>query len=280
MAGYKDYVQNGRRHLHAQRGEVRTDMGENMEIAAEKIPFFTIITPCFNSEKTIGKTIESVLSQTMDNFEYIIVDGASTDGTLSVIENYRPLFEEKKIALQVISEKDNGIYDAMNKGIFAARGKFVGIINSDDYYEPIALGTVKEEYEKMPFEICFANLRIFDEKGSFIKKAKLGKRFKKRYWNHPTMFVSREIYQKRVYRNETLFDDLDFMLWALKFGCKVKTIDKVLANFRLGGASSERSLKKSFARIKLANRIYKQNGFKGYGFENAAIEIIKYIKTR
>lgn len=102
----------------------------------------SVITPCFNSEKTIQKTLESVLNQTYNNYEYIIIDGKSTDKTLQIIEKYKPLFGEK---IQVYSEPDKGIYDAMNKGIMKASGDIIGIVNSDDYYELDALENMVNE---------------------------------------------------------------------------------------------------------------------------------------
>ena len=92
----------------------------------------SIITVCYNSEKTIERTIKSVLNQTYQDYEYIIVDGASTDKTLDIIKRYEPEFEGK---MRWISEQDNGIYYAMNKGIGMAKGKLIGMINIDDYYD-------------------------------------------------------------------------------------------------------------------------------------------------
>ena len=86
---------------------------------------FSIITPCYNSEKTIERTLQSVQSQTYQNYEYIIIDGGSVDGTLSIVEAYKSKFNGK---MRVISEKDDGIYDAMNKGIRMAQGKLLGIV--------------------------------------------------------------------------------------------------------------------------------------------------------
>ncbi len=110
---------------------------------------FSIITVCYNSEKTIERTIKSVLNQTESNYEYIIVDGGSTDKTLDIVKNYEDAFNGR---LKYISEKDNGIYDAMNKGIGMAKGELIGLINSDDYYELDALENIKKEYEKLEDE--------------------------------------------------------------------------------------------------------------------------------
>lgn len=89
------------------------------------------ITITFNSGKHIEDTIRSVLSQTYQNFEYLIIDGGSTDGTLDIVRRYEPLFDGR---MRWISEKDNGLYDALNKGIRMATGKVVGIIHSDDFF--------------------------------------------------------------------------------------------------------------------------------------------------
>ncbi len=108
-------------------------------------PKISIITPCLNSEKTIRDTMESVLHQTYKNIEYIIVDGGSEDRTLEIIHEYEHLFNGR---LKYISEKDNGIYDAMNKGIRQSKGKLIGIIGSDDYYETDAVEKVAAHMTK------------------------------------------------------------------------------------------------------------------------------------
>ena len=107
----------------------------------------SIITVCYNSEKTIKNTIDSVLSQTYKNYEYIIIDGKSTDNTVNLIKKYQKKFDNK---LKYISEKDNGIYDAMNKGVLRAIGGIIGIVNSDDWLEPKALDIVAEIANKAP----------------------------------------------------------------------------------------------------------------------------------
>ena len=96
-------------------------------------PLISIITVSYNAVKTIEDTITSVLNQTYSNIEYIIIDGASTDGTLEVIKKY-----QDDISI-IVSEPDKGIYDAMNKGIERANGELIGIINADDWYEANAV---------------------------------------------------------------------------------------------------------------------------------------------
>ena len=108
----------------------------------------SIVTVTYNSEETLGATMESVLGQTCTEIEYLIVDGASTDGTVAVAESYRERMERKGIRLRIVSEKDRGIYDAMNKGIRMATGDVIGILNSDDWYEPDAVETVLTEFGK------------------------------------------------------------------------------------------------------------------------------------
>jgi glycosyltransferase involved in cell wall biosynthesis len=108
----------------------------------------SIITVNYNGAETLKKAIESVLEQTYDNVEYIIIDGKSDDNSIKIIASYQDLFRKKGYIYKYISEKDNGIYDAMNKGLKIATGDIIGILNSDDWYEVDAL------------EICLVYNRI------------------------------------------------------------------------------------------------------------------------
>ena len=110
----------------------------------------TVITPCYNSEKTIRRTIESVLNQTYKDIEYLIIDGASTDKTVEIAKSYEAAFEGR---MHIYSEKDEGIYYAMNKGIGLAKGEIIGIVNSDDYYEPEAVAKIAEKRTGSPYQI-------------------------------------------------------------------------------------------------------------------------------
>lgn len=237
----------------------------------------SIITVSFNSEKTIDETINSVLEQDYENFDYIIIDGNSTDNTVKISESYKDKFAARGIDFKIISEKDNGIYDAMNKGIKMTDGEIIGIINSDDYYQPGALSKVADFYEKEKFDLMYADLRIFGNGKEYIKHAKLDKKFTTRHWNHPTTFVTRKVYQHHLYADESIYDDLDFMLKVRAAGFRICVLNEVLASFRLGGVSNKKKFAFCRSRIKLRNSIYKRNGCKGYRLDNFIIEFGKYL---
>ena len=111
-----------------------------------KLPKITIITVCYNSEKTIKDTLDSVLKQSFVDYEHLIIDGKSKDNTLKIIKDYEMKYDGK---LRVISEKDKGIYDAMNKGIKNAKGNIIGILNSDDIFaDKDVLHKIYEAFER------------------------------------------------------------------------------------------------------------------------------------
>lgn len=244
-------------------------------------PKISIITVSFNGASTIAETIEHVLNQSYDNYDYTIIDGASSDNTVEIAQSYKDKFSEKGISYEIVSEKDNGIYDAMNKGIALTNGDIVGIINSDDYYNDDALEKVAKFYADTSFDAMYSDLRIFGNGKDFIKKAKLDKKkFTTRHWNHPTMFVTRRVYNDIKYACQSNNDDLNFILSIRNKGYKIAVLNEVLANFRLGGVSNKKQ-KRSFsdfrAKLKLRNQIYKQNGCKGYKLDNFLTEFVKYI---
>ncbi len=198
----------------------------------------SIVTACYNSEKTIAKTMDSLLAQTYQNFEYIIIDGASSDGTLAVIEQYRAAFGAR---LTVISEKDKGIYDAMNKGIAMAKGTLVGMINSDDWYEADALAQVVQAYEGQTHCVLYGMLRQWNKGKLYSVHYHSHEFIHDRMIPHPTCFVTNETYQtlgmySLEYRSAA---DYDFML-TLTANPTVSFVPifAVLANFDMGGISS------------------------------------------
>lgn len=240
----------------------------------------SVITICFNSEAVIAKTIESVLNQTYKEIEYLIVDGDSKDKTVEIAESYRERLEAEGIEYKVISEPDNGIYDAMNKGIRNATGELVGIINSGDYYEPEMIETAVSEYEKEPFDIFYADINLIKENGTVIvKHSKMDKLPTSRHWNHPTMVVKRAYYEEiGTYKCEGIHDDFEFLLRARKKNAKIRIVSKVLANFLTGGASNAKTFKKCKQRCKDRFHAYRVNGYGIWSlFECVAIEVAKFI---
>lgn len=111
-------------------------------IIEKKNPLVSIITVCLNSEKTIERSIQSIINQSYKNIEFIIIDGSSSDKTLEIIDKYK-----EKISIK-ISEKDSGIYDAFNKGLNICNGDLIGFVNSDDYLMPDALKILVRYYQK------------------------------------------------------------------------------------------------------------------------------------
>lgn len=220
------------------------------------LPKASIVTVCFNSEKTIRYTIESIINQTYKNIEYIIVDGGSTDGTVNIIKEYEPYIDKW------VSEPDNGIYDAMNKGIGLATGDIIGLINSDDQLEPDALALVIDAYlQNKNADILYGNVRfIVDKSFSYLMTSvdNVAQDFiyGKMPICHPATFVSRKVYQsigvfKTEYRNA---GDYEFILRCIKNNMTFIYINKVLTNMYSGGLST--NYKTTFKETREINMLY------------------------
>jgi glycosyltransferase len=204
----------------------------------------SIVTVSYNSAKTINDTIRSVLYQTYPDIEYIIIDGGSNDDTIEIIKSYGD-----KIS-KFISEADNGIYDAMNKGLKLATGNFIGILNSDDLY--INNSVISELYKQLvkgDFEIFFGDLYYVskDNTDKIIRRWET-KNYKpgafKKGWHppHPTFFVSKNVYDKYGYFDLKfkLAADFELMLRFLeKYHVRSCYIPKPLVKMRLGGATNK-----------------------------------------
>ncbi|MBO4374607.1 MAG: glycosyltransferase [Lachnospiraceae bacterium] len=242
----------------------------------------SIVTVCKNSEKTIERTIRSVLGQTYKNIEYIIKDGGSDDDTLKICRQFEKEFEKEGMTMKIISSPDGGIYDAMNKGIDEAAGDIVGILNSDDIYEKDTVRIMAKEYAKQDFDLAFGDIRMVLPSGkTFVKKARLRSYTTSRDWNHPTQFVKRSIYDTYRYRCENISDDMDLYFRIKRDGKKIVVINEVLAEFMMGGVSSNIPFHEVGERIARRYRIYRRNGYsRFYIFECVAFEIIKYIGSK
>ena len=242
----------------------------------------SIITAAYNSGAALKKTIEALLAQNMDGLqaEYWLIDGKSTDDTLTIAEQYRARLEDKGIAFHIVSEPDQGIYDAMNKGIRLATGDVVGLINTGDWYEPEVFQTVREVFSQERCDLMFGDIRIHKQNGqTFIKKARQRAFQTSRDWNHPTMFVRAELHKKNLYLNRGIHDDYGFYLRMRKQGRRIVIVSRVLANFQMGGASNRKSLRAAAARIRDRYLYcYRINGYsRWYLLECVAIEAVKFI---
>lgn len=239
----------------------------------------SIITATFNSEKTLRDTLDSVLEQTYDDFEHIIVDGVSKDSTMQIVKEYEPRYNGK---LKYISEKDSGLYDAMNKGIKMAKGDIIGILNSDDKY---AHNKVLEEIiDKITETNCdgtYANLVFMDEETMKIPQ-RVWKHPKGNYkagWHpaHPTLYLKREVYDKVGLFNleYRIAADYDFMIRTMKQDdIKLEYIDDYLVYMRTGGASTD-GLKGYKKNLKESHKVLVNNNIKFAYF----VDFKRIIKT-
>lgn len=227
---------------------------------------FSIITACYNSAETIKDTMNSILNQTYDDYEYIVIDGVSKDETVSIIKEYEPKFRGK---MHWVSEKDKGIYDAMNKGIRMAKGDVIGILNSDDfYYDNDVLKDIATAFDENIDAIC-GNLQFVDWKDTNkvvrIWKGSEYKSFTKG-WHpaHPTFYAKKELYDKYG-----LFDisfdvsaDFELMLRFIeKNQAKVRYINRYMIKMRQGGESTG-SISKIITGNKNIVRAFKKNNIK------------------
>lgn len=149
--------------------------------------FISIVTATYFSEKSIAKTIESVLNQTNSNFEYIVIDGASKDKTLSIVKSYQAKFQKKKITLTIISEADTSIYNAFNKGIKLAKGNWITFLGSDDILMPETLENYYNLNLSSDTDFVYSNVNLIDKNGKVVKKIneKWSWNTFKRYMNIP-----------------------------------------------------------------------------------------------
>lgn len=229
----------------------------------EKAMKISIVTIVFNNVKTIKDAIDSVLSQTYSDIEYIIIDGKSTDGTVEIIQSYGSKINK------FVSESDNGIYDAMNKGLKLATGDVIGILNSDDFYiSNHVIDKVIKEFEENNVDSIFADLvyvksdnlnkvvRYYDSSRCFPENFK-----KALYPAHPTFFVKKEIYDKYgVFRTDyKIAADFDLMA---RFLCTHKIsyayLKEPIIKMRVGGVST--SLKSLYINSLEQLRVCRENG--------------------
>jgi glycosyltransferase involved in cell wall biosynthesis len=225
----------------------------------------SIVTVVWNNEKTVKNAIDSVLSQTYKDVEYIVVDGASTDGTVDIVKSYGESISK------FISEPDKGIYDAMNKGVKLATGEIIGILNSDDFYSSNSIletivSNFLDEIDAVYGDLTYVDSIDTSKVIRYWKSQKYKKGLFQKGWHpaHPTFFVKRELYEKYgIFNLEfKIASDYELMLRFIeKHGVKTEYIPKIIVNMRVGGTSNS-----SIKNIAISNyEVYKSwkiNGLK------------------
>lgn len=204
-------------------------------------PLISIITASYNSAKTIEKTIQSVLDQTYINFEFIIIDGNSSDQTLRIIEGYESEFKKREITYKWISEPDSGIYEAFNKGLIMANGDWISFLGSDDTYLDSALEIYNNEFENIPNDIDFVHSCVKVENKKDISGEWNWQNFRRRMTlAHVGAFHNKFFFSKYGFYDETysIAGDYELLLRA-KEKLRTHQIKEITAIMSDGGISNK-----------------------------------------
>jgi glycosyltransferase len=232
-------------------------------------PVISIITACYNSSRTIEDTLRSVQEQTYRHVEHLVIDGASTDRTLELVNKYAHV-------AQCVSARDRGIYDAMNKGIILAKGELVGILNSDDLFaDDQVLEKVVAAFEDPTIDAVYGDLQYVasEDLNKIVRYWRSGY-FSARnfYWGwmppHPSFFVRRSVYEKTGHFNLSLRSAADYEMMLrilLKYKLKAHYIPQVLVKMRTGGISNASILNRLRAN-KEDREAWRINGLRPYFF--------------
>lgn len=201
----------------------------------------TIVTVCYNEEKNIARTIESVVSQTTVDYEYIICDGMSKDRTVEIAEQYMERFLEKGVSFRIYSEKDKGIYDAMNKGIARANGEYIYFLNAGDWLcdanvmERFVTSIHKDNSPAIVYSDYYivrnhrASRMICDD-ALLLKRMSIG---------HPAMLAKTDIMRRMLFDTSySIAADYNFVLGVKMQGLEFKRLDFVASYFLANGVSS------------------------------------------
>ncbi len=199
---------------------------------------FSIITVAYNAAKCISETLDSILAQDFDELEVIVVDGASTDGTVDILRQYEAKMSGR---FRWLSEPDKGIYDAMNKGVAMAKGDFVNFLNCGDSYTPKALESVAAEIRlHQEAQVVYGITRYFDDKGEIRLVRENHTRFREMNICHQSIWYRRELFDK--YGNYDLtyhfMADYDMNIRLFQAGAVFLPIDAIVVNYSMTGVTS------------------------------------------
>jgi glycosyltransferase len=228
------------------------------------LPTVSIITVVYNNQRFIDDAIKSVLNQSYSSIEYIVVDGASTDNTVEIIKKY-----ENKIS-KCVSEKDEGVYDALNKGIKLSSGDVIGFLHSDDFYaDEYVIEKVAAKFNSSDADVFYSDLEYVSRKNKshtvrHWKAGEFSRNSLKYGWMppHPAMFVRRLVYNKvgLFDINMKIASDYDMVLKILQSPVKVLYLNEVLVKMRTGGSSNS-SIKNILTKSRDDYVVLKKNNF-------------------
>jgi glycosyltransferase involved in cell wall biosynthesis len=197
-------------------------------------PLVSIITVVLNGEKHLEQAIQSVLHQSYPNIEYIVIDGGSKDNTIQIIRKYEERIDHWQ------SERDEGIFFAMNKGIQLAKGEIIGLLNADDYYAPDAVREVVLAFERSRAGVVYGNMLVDGGSGR-PEKPDISLMDKKPSVFHPACFVAKEVYSAIGSFNTRfkISSDYEFLLRCIRKNISFCYLDNTLTHFRTGGMSAK-----------------------------------------
>lgn len=219
-------------------------------------PLLSVITVVYNNVRDIERTILSVLTQTYLNIEYIVIDGQSTDGTLKIINRYRNLIQK------VVSEKDEGIYDAMNKGLAAATGDYVIFMNSgDEFFDNY---TVEKVFAAAPdADIYYGETEMINEEGESLgqRRHQAPESFDWRGFKYGMSISHQAIYIRRSLaewydRKYKLSADIDWIIRAAKKARKIVNVHQYVARYLVGGMSKAKHRESLAERFDIMRKYY------------------------
>lgn len=244
----KDYAVKHKNTITQVTTTMNMKQTERISPQASK-PKISIITSVYNNHDSIGRAIESVLRQTYDNLEYIVVDGKSTDRTWETVQSFLNDSSFNHTITKAVSEKDNGLYDGLNKGIRMATGDYIGFVHADDcLYDDNVLADVAQKLQETDCDLLYGDGVFVDVKDhkSVVRNWRGGRYSKaavRRAWLplHPTVFIKREIYEKYGVYDTSLHiaGDTDLLFrMLLKYDLRVARLRRYIIRMTMGGVST------------------------------------------
>ena len=201
----------------------------------------TVITVCYNSSKTIERAIKSVLAQSYNDLEYLVIDGNSQDDTLAILASYKEQFAQKDITFSYISEPDQGIYDAINKGIKMATGSWVSIINSDDWLEENVLTADFAIHLQDNVDLLYGFVRFYRDGIATSQEVIFEPELPWGTMHHQGIIYRKELHNRYGYYSlaNRVCSDYLFLASCFVNNAKFKFIDKLIAHFSHGGSHTQ-----------------------------------------